>query len=142
MPAKSTRKNVCYTLSMKNLPFFANTPDNTRCVQAAFRIILKYFMPERNFSYAQLDQMSQKMPGKDTWWPPMLIKLQKMGFSVKSIEAFDYRRFYEEGETYVRGIYPEATADYHLNQTNLKEIKPLIPEFLSKIATATRPGQH
>jgi len=72
----------------------------------------------------------------------MLIKLQKMGFSVKSIEAFDYRRFYEEGETYVRGIYPEATADYHLNQTNLKEIKPLIPEFLSKIATATRPGQH
>lgn len=68
---------------MKNVPFFANTPDDTHCVQASFRIILKYFLPERDFSYDQLDKMSRYRLGKSTWWPPMLLELQKLDLEVK-----------------------------------------------------------
>lgn len=123
---------------MKDVPFFANTPDDTHCVQASFRIMLKYFMSERDFSYDQLDEMSQKQPGKGTWWPPMLIELQKLGLQVKNIEGFDYGKYYKNGEAYVRAVYPEETADYYINRSNLAEIRHLVPDFLKKVAVETR----
>ncbi|HET7827350.1 MAG TPA: hypothetical protein VFK97_00585, partial [Candidatus Saccharimonadales bacterium] len=83
---------------MKPVPFFANTPDGTHCVQAAFRSMLKYFWPERDFSYDQLDEMSRKLPGKGTWWPALLLELAKLGIDVMDIEPFDYQRFYRDGD--------------------------------------------
>jgi len=126
---------------MENVPFFANTPDGTHCVQASFRIILKYFLPEHDFSYEQLDAMSQKQPGKGTWWPALLLKLSKLGIEVIDIEPFDYERFYKEGEAYVRSFYPEGVAKYHLKSTNLNDIKSLIPEFLQKVDIQSRPAK-
>jgi hypothetical protein len=125
---------------MKKVPFFANTADDTHCVQASFRIMLKYFIPEWEFSYEQLDIMSQKQPGKGTWWPPMLMELQKMGLMVKNIEGFDYQRLYKEGDAYINSIYPKETAEYYLKCSNINEIKPLIPEFMKKIKNETRPA--
>jgi hypothetical protein len=125
---------------MKKVPFFANTPDDTHCVQASFSIMLKYFLPERDFSYGQLDEMSQKQPGKGTWWPPMLMELVDMGLNVKCIEGFDYRRFYKEGETYVKSIYRTETAAYYLKHSNLTEIRPMVPDFLQKVDVEARPA--
>lgn len=95
-------------------------------------------MPERDFSFEQLDRMSQKQPNKGTWWPPMLIEIHKLGLLVKNIESFDYNRFYEEGEAYVRSIYPKDTAQYYLDKSNLNDIKPLIPEFMEKTEIENR----
>ena len=123
---------------MKDVPFFANTDDDTHCVQASFRIMLKYFMPECDFSYEQLDEMSQKQAGKGTWWPPLLLEIRKLNFSVKDIESFDYLAFYEQGESYAEKHFPPEVADYHLKQTNLMNIRPMIPEFINKIELETR----
>lgn len=131
---------MLYLTYMKNVPFFANTADDTHCVQASFRIMLKYFMPEREFSYDQLDEMSQKRTGKGTWWLPLLLELNRLEIAVKNIGRFDYKQFYRDGETYVRRIYPKETADYHLNRTNLNAIKPYIPEFLKNIEFESRPA--
>lgn len=125
---------------MKKVPFFANTPDDTHCVQAGFRIMLKYFLPEREFSYEQLDRMSRKQPGKGTWWPPMLIELQKLGLRVKCVEGFSYEEFYKDGESYVRRLYGSETAQYYLEHSNLRQIRPLIPGFLEKIRVENRPA--
>jgi hypothetical protein len=123
---------------MQKVPFFANTPDDTHCVQAAFKMMLKYFMPERDFSFNQLDKLSRKEPSKGTWWLPLLLELSKLEISVKDIEPFNYTRFYKEGDTYVKSFYPPQAANYHLNQTNLRSIKPLIPEFLKNVDLETR----
>lgn len=128
------------SMYMDEVPFFANTPDDTHCVQASFRIMLKYFMPERDFSYDQLDKMSQKQPGKGTWWPPLLLEIQKLGFLVKDIESFDYRAFYKHGQTYVKEHFGPEVADYHLRNTNLMDIRPMIPEYSSQIELETRPA--
>jgi hypothetical protein len=125
---------------MKQVPFFANTPDDTHCVQASFRIMLKYFRPEQDFSFEQLDKMSQKQPGLGTWWPPMLMELRELGFLVKNIEGFDYQRFYKEGEAYVKSIYPPETAEYYLKRSNLAQIKPMVPKFLKTVGLETRPA--
>lgn len=125
---------------MKQVPFFANTPDDTHCVQAAFRIILKYFLPERDFSFKKLDQMSRKQLGKGTWWPPLLLECTKLGLQVKDIAPFDYSVFIRSGESYVRGFYPEEAADYHLNRTNLTLLRPMLPEFLKKVSVKARPA--
>ncbi|HVS79251.1 MAG TPA: hypothetical protein VHD84_03125 [Candidatus Saccharimonadales bacterium] len=125
---------------MKKVPFFANTHDDTHCVQAGFRIMLKYFLPERDFSYDQLDKMSQKQAGKGTWWPPILIELQKLGLDVVCIEGFGYKEFYRGGADYVRQLYRSEAADYYLNHSNLMAIRPLIPEFLRKVQVQTRPA--
>jgi hypothetical protein len=125
---------------MADIPFFANTPDDTHCVQAAFRIMLKHFLPELDFSYQELDRLSQKQPGKGTWWPPMLLELARLGLQVECIEGFDYKRFYEQGKDYVKAIYPSETADYYLDHSNLLDIKPMIPDLLNKVSIQTRPA--
>jgi hypothetical protein len=126
---------------MEKVPFFANTPDDTHCVQAAFKMILKYFMPERDFSFDELDKMSRKQVGKGTWWAGLLLELSKLDITVKDIEPFDYGRFYKEGESYVQILYPYEAANYHLNKTNLNAIKSLIPDFLDKIDLQSRPAR-
>ena len=123
---------------MKKVPFFANTPDDTHCVQASFRIMLKYFLPKRDFSFSQLDKMSRYSPGRGTWWPPMLLELQKLGFRVKNIEGFDYQEFYKKGEDYVKRVYRPETAEYYLNRSNLMEIRPLVPEYVQKVDVQAR----
>jgi hypothetical protein len=123
---------------MKAVPFFANTPDDTHCVQASFRIMLKYFLPERDFSYDQLDKMSQRQLGKGTWWPSLLMEAQRLGLAVKCIEGFDYEQFYRGGEEYVRQLYRPEAADYYLKQSNLMTIRPLVPEFLEKVSVEAR----
>jgi hypothetical protein len=125
---------------MKKVPFFANTADDAHCVQASFRIMLKYFMPEREFSYKELDKMSHRQPGKGTWWPPMLMELEDLGLKVICIEGFDYKRFYEEGEAYVRSLYRKETAEYYLKHSNLMEVRDLVPAFLQKVDVAARPA--
>jgi len=125
---------------MKNVTFYANTADDTHCVQASFRIMLKYFLPELEFTYDHLDVMSQKQSGKGTWWPPMLIELQKLGLRVKCIEGFDYKNFYETGEPYVRSIYRPEAADYYLKHSNLMEIRHIVPDFLKKVDVDARPA--
>jgi hypothetical protein len=125
---------------MKKVPFFANTPDDTHCVQAGFATMLKFFLPERDFSYERLDEMSQRQPGKGTWWPPMLIELQNLGLEVKCIEGFDYKRFSIEGKPYVRSLYRPETAEYYLNHSNLMEIRGLIPKFLKNVDVQMRPA--
>lgn len=125
---------------MKKVPFFANTADDTHCVQAAFKMMLKYFLPERDFSFAELDRMSRRTAGKGTWWPPMLLALQALGLEARCIEGFDYEMFYKEGKDYVRQVYPLETAKYYLERSNLMDIRPMIPEFLEKIRPEARPA--
>lgn len=121
-----------------NVPFFANRKDNTHCVQATLKMVLKYFLPEKNFNWKKLDRLSKYKEGLGTWLVPALIKFRKMGFKIVNIELFDYKKFYREGEEYIRKFDSPEVAEWYLRHSNLRHIKNDIPMFLKLIKTQNR----
>lgn len=125
---------------MKNVPFFSNTDDDTHCVQAVFRMALKYFLPKSDFSWQELDRMSKKQPAKGTWWFPMIAEFKKLGINSTYIEAFDYQKYFVEGDSYLEAFYGKETATWFATKSNIKDVRNLIPEFLSGTDLINRPA--
>lgn len=115
------------------VPFYSNTGDGMHCVQASFRSMLKYFMPDKDYTWAELDAMSKKEPGKGTWWFPLLLEIQKMGMEITDISNFNLQRYYEQGEAYLRAAHSEEVANWMLERSNLVSVKKYIPSFLRAV---------
>ena len=105
----------------KTVPFYGNTPDDTHCFQAAFRMIFKYFLPDREFSWEELEKMSAKVEGLGTWPSAMLIQAQKMGFDVITVEGFDAKAFIEEGANYLRQAFGEETGAWQVTNSDIPQ---------------------
>ena len=120
------------------VPFYANTRDDTHCVQAVFRMTLKHFLPKKNFSWKKLDLISKKEKDLGTWLVPALIWFAKNRFDLMNVERFDYRKFYNDGASYVRKSFSEQAAKWYLEKSNLRDIRRYIPEFLRRIKTQSR----
>ena len=73
------------------IPFYANLKDDNHCLQACFKMVLKYYFPKRNYSFKELDKVSQHISGKWTWQGAFLLVLYKMGFEIVNIDAFDLK---------------------------------------------------
>lgn len=58
---------------------------------------------------------------------------QKFGLEVNCLEGFKCQKFYDEGENWVRGLYRPETAKNYIQQSNLMETRPLVPDFLRKV---------
>ncbi len=74
------------------VPLFAN-PDHTHCFQASLRMVLKYYMPDRDYTWNELDNLTGKKEGLWTWPLFAMIQLKARGFDVIDIEDFDYNKF-------------------------------------------------
>jgi hypothetical protein len=83
-----------------DVPFYAN-PDATHCFQAALRMVVKYFRPAEDYSWAQLDTITAKAEGLGAWPFAGLTWLYRQGFDVRNIELMDNRRFAREGRSYL-----------------------------------------
>ncbi len=127
---------------LNKVPFYANTEDNTHCVQACFKSVLRFFIPNRDFSFDELDQLSKKSEGKGTWWFPMYLELKKMGFDIKEISNFDYEKYYKEGEKYLKEIYTKEQGRWYLEKSNLLDVKKYIPEFLVLVKSVVRKANN
>jgi hypothetical protein len=103
------------------VPFFANTPDGTHCFQASIRGALKYFLPDRNFSWEQLEKMSGKEPGKATWPQQMLVNLKEMDFDAIMVEGFDGRDFIKRGSQYLIDTFGEKTANWQIKNSDVPQ---------------------
>lgn len=113
---------------MPKVPFYSNTPNDTHCFQASLRSVLKYFEPSRDFTWDELDRITNKP--KDMWTWPMagLSWLAEHGYSVIDIEPFDYGRFINEGREYMETLWGKDVvieqakhSDISLAQTDSKK---------------------
>jgi len=116
------------------VPFYAN-PDKLHCVQAAFRMILKYFLPDRTFSWRELETMSAKLPGKATWPSLMLINLKQMGFDVALIEKFDAQAFIKEGGEYLQREFGPETSAWQIAHSDIPQEQKLYQRMLNSGVT-------
>jgi len=109
-------------------PFYSNTGDDTHCFQAGIRMILGYFLPDREFSWEELEQLSAKVEGLATWPEQMLINLRKMGFAVTMVEGFDGRAFIKDGAQYLKDTFGEEIAAWQIKNSDLPQEQRLYQE--------------
>ena len=69
----------------KEIPYFKQ-PDNTHCFQACLKMVLKYFFPEKEFTFEELDKITDKPKDKWTWSCTALVELKNIGLKIKQME--------------------------------------------------------
>lgn len=99
---------------------------------AAYRSVIDYFL-HRQLSWDELEKLSGYTPGRAAWTVKALVEMTKLGFSIRMIEPFDYHRYMKEGEPYLKTLYSDEELDWYYEHSNLRDIRPLIPQFLQHI---------
>jgi hypothetical protein len=112
------RKKKATPRQLRKVPFYGN-PDNTHCFQACIRMLLKYYTPTLEYSWAELDKLTGKKEGLWTWPLYGMIQLKQMGFDVVDIEDFNYERFSQEGEAYVKERYGEEVGTAQIEHSDI-----------------------
>lgn len=90
---------------MSEIPFYPNKKTDTHCVQAALRIVLKYFLPDKHFSFAELDTITGHEPHLWTYPYKMYLWLAQNGFEVLHTEQFPVDTFAAEGVKFLKRFW-------------------------------------
>lgn len=109
------------------------------CVGAVYRMILKYYL-NTDITWEQIDSMAKSVPGKGTWTFPLSTAATMLGIKITNIEITDYAKLYREGVRYLKKVVGEQSTEYYLEKSNIREVLPLIPEFLKNVPHETRKG--
>jgi len=117
----------------KEIPFYSNTPDDTHCFQAAVKMILKYFWPEEEYSWEELDQKTAKVEGLWTWPMAGLIWLKEKGLEVIDIEAFDYPKFIKQKGQYLIDEYGQEVAQSQIENSDIEQEIAIAQRFVQTI---------
>ncbi len=136
--SKYVRARIRIIMIRKNVPFYANTADNTHCFQASLKMVMKYFWPNRNYSWKKLDKITAKIPGLWTWPMAGLIWLQKQGIEIAMVEAFDYSRFIKLGGEYLIEEFGKEVGEAQIKHSNIDQEIRFAKEFLERIKIEKR----
>jgi hypothetical protein len=99
-----------------DVPFVENP--NDRCVPATIGMVLGYFMPEKEFSMAELEKITGYVQGKGTWQTQTMLSLADIGFQTHWIEDFDHKAFVEDPEGYLKTILDKEALEWQLKHSN------------------------
>ena len=114
-----------------DIPFFSNTGDGTHCFQAALKMALAVHMPKREFTYDELDLISEKLPGKWTWPTAAMLWMIGEGLSLKLIEEFDYSLFVERGEGYILERFGEEVGRAQIANSDIALEREIARSFVA-----------
>lgn len=121
-----------------DVPFFANTADNTHCYQACIKMIAKFFRPELELTWEELDIVTAKQPGMWTWSMAGLTWLHEQGFMVRNIEVFDYPRFIKDPHNYLVEIWGDEVAQAAEEHSIVASEVDIAKKFIEKVKTEQR----
>ncbi|MFA6602829.1 MAG: cysteine peptidase family C39 domain-containing protein [Candidatus Shapirobacteria bacterium] len=115
------------------IPFYSNTPDNTHCFQAAIKMIAKYYWPNEEYSWEELEVVTNKV--KDLWTWPMagVLWLQSKGLTVLDIEIFDYQEFVDKKEHYLLSYFGQDVGKEQITHSDIDKELAYSKEFCEKI---------
>lgn len=101
------------------VPFFSNTGDGTHCWQAALMMALAVLLPDRPFTYEELDRISAKQPGKWTWPTAAMLWMLEQGLTLTLVEEFDYHAFADRGGDYLIERFGEEVGRAQIAQSDI-----------------------
>lgn len=125
---------------MKKVPFYENHDDNLHCALAIYRMLFGYFL-DRKTTWEEMEKMSGFKPGKTAWTVIMWERMSKQGFDIRLIEAFDYKKYLDAGESYLQTYFTKEEYDWYLKNSNILEIRPLIASFLEQVQVVNKQPQ-
>jgi len=82
-------------------------------------MILKHFLPGRDFSMEDTEGLTGKRPGMATWPQQTLLSMRQLGFDVAMAEAFDVQAFIDEGGEYLRRAFGDQLADWQIANSDI-----------------------
>lgn len=123
---------------MEKVPFYPNTQDDTHCLQAALKMILKYFLPDKTFSWKELDVFTEKKEGMWTWPIKGILALRDMGFDVLVLDIFDYKKFILDPKGYLRHEYGEEVSAEQIKHSDVDQAAIDAKEALKYITIQKR----
>ncbi|MCA9373034.1 peptidase C39 family protein [Candidatus Woesebacteria bacterium] len=123
---------------MLHIPFFENTTDNTHCFQAVVRMVAKFYWPEEEYSWEELDQVTGKEPGMWTWPLRGYLWLQQKGLAISMVEVFDYELFAANGKEYLVDFVGQAVADEQDAHSNIETEMEYTKQVLEKISVTKK----
>jgi hypothetical protein len=124
---------------MKDIPFYSNRKGNNSCMLACFRAALEY-LQDKPYTWKELEKLTGYRPKRAAWTVKIWTELADE-LDIRMIEGFDYARYHKEGEAYLHTFLKPEEVAWQLQQSNLAQIRPLIPEFLKRVRYEKRsPG--
>ena len=103
----------------KEIPYFKQ-PDNTHCFQACLKMVLKYFFPEKEFTFEELDKITDKPKDKWTWSCTALVELKNIGLKIKHYSIFNYNVFSKNGADCIRKTYDKEVAEEMIENSDIE----------------------
>jgi hypothetical protein len=122
----------------KSVPFFGNTEDGIHCFEANIRMVAKYFWPERDYSWEEIDKITTKTPGLWTWPQAGWLWLESQGIEMTFIEDYDYAEFAKLGNEYLIKHYGEDVAQIQIENSNIPQEQKVSQKFIEKISVEQR----
>jgi len=98
-------------------------------------MMVKYFVPGKDFSWEELDQLTAKKKGKWTWPMQGLLNFQKMGFEIANYEEFDYQAFIKRGGDYLVEKYGKEAAEEQIKMSDISKEQRIAKEFIKVFGT-------
>lgn len=114
------------------IPFHPNTGDGTHCFQAVLKMALATFEPDKDYSYEQLDRISQKVEGKWTWPTAAMVWLMERGYEVRLVEEFDYKEFADRGMDYLIDKCGQEVAEAQADNSLIEEERKTAAAFVER----------
>lgn len=99
---------------------------------------MKYFWPEKDFTWEELDQITAKVKGKATWEYAGLIWFARHGMQVTAIRLFDDVRFSKEGIEYIRELAGDEVAKWQDAHSDIRQEQQHALEFVKVVKRETR----
>lgn len=112
------------------VPFFANTDDDTHCLQAALKMVVKYWYPNEEYSWEDLDSLSAKVDGLWTWPTAALLWLKRKGLNVKVISPFEYQSFISRGGDFLVEKYGQEVGHAQIEHSSIPQEQQLASDLI------------
>jgi len=120
----------------RSVPFYPNHPDDNHCAVACYRMILEYFLDKKT-NWLEADKFTGFKNHKAVWTMEALLKSVQLGLDIRMIDPFDYQKYYEIGDDYLKTIW--STEEMAWQKKHAQPIRrELIPEFSEKIEREVR----
>ena len=102
------------------IQFYKNLEDNCHCTQACLAMVLKYYFPNKEYSYKDLDNIVKFKEGKWVWSFGWMKYFLEKNFSIVNIEKFNLEDFCKGGENYLKKIWPEDVLTTQKDNSDFK----------------------
>jgi len=118
-------------------PPYIESPDNIRCGQSVTLMILKHFLPEKDWTFNEADRLCSYVEGKWTWSEAAALSLAQIGFEVVRYTDLDLEAFVEAPETYFFKKYGPEQGQETMDNIDLESSIDICKKYLANINIET-----